>query len=205
MRVVGRLKVSRRGFAAGLTGTLTALLPRNASVAAEGDGATLRDDRFLRDATLRGLARAGERGDPVLAEQAEAAIETLARTDPEAALLVRIYRRFEQDSPVFQPRHPASGPEFATALSVLHDAIADCREIGFAYTALDGVTSTRRVLPLVLVQPRQGIKLIAWCELRSDFRQFFVRSIANLRVEPVRFVGNRLGLLARLAEQEPFA
>ena len=41
-------------------------------------------DPDLRDAALRGLALAGHRGDPVTAAAANAALERLAETDPEA-------------------------------------------------------------------------------------------------------------------------
>jgi hypothetical protein len=49
-------------------------------------------DLELRDAALRGLALASHRGDPVAAAAAEAALARLAETDPEAALLGRIYQ-----------------------------------------------------------------------------------------------------------------
>lgn len=89
---------TRRAFAAGMTGSL-ALLGAGAAdaapvTAADGvDGALLRAD--LRDAALRGLARAGDSGDAVLAARAEATLLALEATDPEAALLVRLYRRYD--------------------------------------------------------------------------------------------------------------
>lgn len=49
----------------------------------------------LRDAALRGLALAGYRGDPVTAAAANAALNRLAETDPEAALLGRIYQMLD--------------------------------------------------------------------------------------------------------------
>lgn len=59
------------------------------SVAAQPTSAL---DPELRDAALRGLALASHRGDPVAAAAAETTLARLGETDPEAALLGRIYQ-----------------------------------------------------------------------------------------------------------------
>jgi hypothetical protein len=50
------------------------------------------------------------------------------------------------------------------------------------------------VLPLALVHPPQGVKLLAWCAERQDFRQFFVRAMENPTPQPGDFSENRMWL-----------
>lgn len=156
-------------------------------------------DPALRDAALRGLALAGFRGDPVTAAAANASLAQLAQTDPEAGLLVRIYQQFDvRPSHSFAGMAPAAD---AAVLAMLHETIASCRPVAFAYTDLDGNASWRTVLPLVLVHPAQGVKLLAWCMQREDFRQFFVRAIKGPDVRPGEFRSRRASLLAGLLDK----
>ena len=82
-------------------------------------------DPELRDAALRGLALASHRGDPVAAAAAEATLARLAETDPEAALLGRIYQLLD-----VRPAAYWHGdlPEAAAAdLAALHGSIRACQ------------------------------------------------------------------------------
>lgn len=157
-------------------------------------------DPELRDAALRGLALASHRGDPVAAATAEATLARLAETDPEAALLGRIYQLLDVRPAAYW--HDDL-PEAATEdLATLHGAIRASQPVAFGYTDLSGQESTRTVLPLALVHPPQGVKLLAWCEERKDFRQFFVRAIKGLTLGVGDFSGDRLGLLQGLLDKE---
>lgn len=157
-------------------------------------------DPDLRDAALRGLALAGYRGDPVTAAAANAALARLAETDPEGALLGRIYRMLDVRPAAYWRKDV---PEAAAAdLATLHAAIRACQPVTFGYTDLSENETTRRVLPLALVHPPQGVKLLAWCEERQDFRQFFVRAIKGLAPCPGDFSEDRLALLEGLLEKE---
>ena len=154
----------------------------------------------LRDAALRGLAMASHRGDPVAAKAAEATLARLAETDPEAALLGRIYQLLDvRPAAYWHGDLPAAA---AADLSVLHGAIRASQSVAFGYTDLTGQETTRTVLPLALVHPPQGVKLLAWCEERRDFRQFFVRAMQGLTLREGEFSGDRLALLRRLLEKE---
>lgn len=156
-------------------------------------------DPDLRDAALRGLALAGYRGDPVTAAAANAALARLAETDPEAGLLGRIYQMLDVRPAAYWPEHvPAAA---AAALAILHAAIRASQPVAFGYTDLDGNETTRTVLPLALVHPPQGVKLLAWCAERQDFRQFFVRSMQGLTPRPGDFGGDRMALLEGLLEK----
>lgn len=153
-------------------------------------------DPDLRDAALRGLALAGHRGDPVTAAAANAVLARLAETDPEAGLLGRIYQMLDVRPAAYWPDNvPAAG---AVDLAVLHAAIRACQPVAFGYTDLDGNQTTRTVLPLALVHPPQGVKLLAWCAERQDFRQFFVRAMENPTPRSGDFGGDRMALLEGL-------
>jgi len=127
----------------------------------------------LRDAALRGLALAVYRGDPVTAAADNAALGRLAETDPEAGLFGRIYQMLHVRPAGYWSQDV---PAAAADLAILHAAIRANQPVAVGYTDLDGNQTTRTVLPLALVHPPQGVKLLVWCTERQDFRQFFVRS-----------------------------
>lgn len=190
--------MTRRGLGTSLAGAAAsaALAPALAAAAAAGP----LPDPDQRDAALRGLALAAHRGDPVTAAAAETALVRLAQTDPEAALLGRIYRLLD-----VRPSQwwADDMPEAAAAdLGLLHGAIRACQPVAFRYRDLSQGETSRRVLPLALVHPPQGVKLLAWCELRADFRQFFVRAMQGLTAEPGSFAAPRMTLLQGLLEKE---
>lgn len=74
--------------------------------------------------------------------------------------------------------------------------------MGFGYTDLSDQVSQRVVLPLVLVNPPQGVKLLAWCLKAEDYRQFFVRAIQGLIPQDGDFTAERMALLEGLADKE---
>ncbi len=148
------------------------------------------------------MALADHRGDPVAAETARQAISRLAETDPEAALLCRLYRKLDV-RPSANYRADTDVPDAVPEnLRTLHNAIDACRAVSFSYTDLNGEGSTRTVLPLALVHPPQGVKLLAYCQLRKDYRQFFVRNLRNLEVVSGEFSEARYALLAGLVEKQ---
>lgn len=194
------LTLTRRALGTRLAGLAAAIgfgQSAATSVAAQPAAAL---DPDLRDAALRGLALASHRGDPVAAEAAEATLARLAETDPEGALLGRIYQLLDVRPAAYW--HGALPEAAAVGLSALHGAISASQPVGFVYTDLSGQVTTRTVLPLVLVHPPQGVKLLAWCEERKDFRQFFVRAIQGLMLRDGDFSGRRIALLRGLLDKE---
>lgn len=190
--------LTRRAFATGMTGSIALAGAAGPAAAAAAGEDSLRAD--LRDAALRGLARAGDSGDAVLAAKAEATLARLETADPEAALLVRIYRRYDVASwgAWNQPSGYDALPE---TLDLLHRAVAASRAVAFRYTDLDGDMTARNVLPLAIVHPPQGVKLIAWCEKRASNRQFFVRAMEDVSATGRSFGADRLSLLHALASE----
>lgn len=188
--------LTRRAFATGLTGSLAGLSAGTGAAALPGGAAALSPD--LRDAALRGLARAGDSGDAVLAARADAALAELAISDPEGAALVRIYRAFDSASQSWWGGNRPGGEAAEATLATLHSAIAASVAVRFRYADLAGEVTDRTVLPLALVHPPQGIKLLGWCRMRADYRQFFVRTMSRVASDGVRFADRRLMLLTGL-------
>lgn len=189
------LLLTRRALANSLVaGAVAAGLPVRPAQAAPAM------DPALRDAALRGLALAGHRGDAVSAAAAEAAIARLGETDPEGALLARLYRALDVRPSQYYRADMA--PAAGEALSVLHTAIAASQPVFFGYTDQSDQESTRVVLPLALVHPPQGVKLLAWCEERQGYRQFFVRAMRDLAPQAGDFAARRMALLQGLVEKE---
>jgi predicted DNA-binding transcriptional regulator YafY len=192
-----RALASRLGWAAAAIGLGPAA---TAQAAARPLAQPALPDPALRDAALRGLALAAHRGDPVAAAAADAALAQLADTDPEAAVLGQLYRLLDVRPAAWWP---SNAPAAATVdLASLHAAIHACQPVAFGYTDLDGNLSERTVMPLALVHPPQGVKLLAWCAVRADFRQFFVRAMQGLAPQPGDFRENRLTLLQGLLAKE---
>ena len=70
------------------------------------------------------------------------------------------------------------------------------------YTDLSGNKTTRTVLPLALVHPPQGVKLLVWCAERESFRQFFMRAMQRSTPRPGNFSDDRMALLEGLLDKE---
>ena len=188
--------MTRRALGARLAASAAALGLARPAVAAQAPVA----DPALRDAALRGLALAEYRGDPVSAAAAQRAVATLAQTDPEGALLLRLYRKLDVRPAAY---YFDDMPEAQAAdLALVHEAIAASRPLHFAYTDLHDNESDRAVLPLALVHPPQGVKLLAYCLEREDYRQFFVRAMAQVTPLAGDFRADRMALLEGLVEKE---
>ena len=77
-------------------------------------------------------------------------------------------------------------PDFPTSdrvnnqLSVLRDGIKRKCKVSFSYTRADGMQSTRCVHPLGLFYWGKVWTLVAWCELRDDFRHFRLDRMVNI-------------------------
>lgn len=194
------LTLTRRSFGTRLAGLAAAIgLGQSAATSVASQPASTLDPE-LRDAALRGLALASRRGDPVAAAAAEVTLDRLRETDPEAALLGRIYQLLDARPAAYW--HEDLPEASAADLATLHGTISASQPVAFGYTDLSGQETTRMVLPLALVHPPQGVKLLAWCAERRDFRQFFVRAMRELTLGEGDFSGNRMALLQGLLDKE---
>ena len=188
------MAVSRRTLFGGIA--LGMLMPQTLS-AQEVRAALLKLDRAGLYAILRGAAFLEQFRDPVLDDDLKALIEQIADLAPEAWDLLDIFR-FYGETPHGQPRRE----EEPHGLAMLHTAVAEAGSVEFGYVDLDGNATQRRVKPLALVHPAHGIQLLAYCELRGDYRKFFVRAMQNITRRAERFEAERCDLVAELVETE---
>ena len=95
------------------------------------------------------------------------------------------------------------GADVARLIDVFDAAINDRVCITMAYETLDGVHSRRTIRPLGLYYWGKVWTLVAWCELRDDFRTFRVDRIAEpvagerFRTEPGRSLRDYLRRMSR--------
>jgi predicted DNA-binding transcriptional regulator YafY len=93
-----------------------------------------------------------------------------------------------------------------SGLTPLRRAVSERRCVRFHYDREDGETSARTVRPLGLSFWGQRWTLVAWCELRGDFRNFRTDRLSVLEVLEQRFepeVGRGLAdFIARMRGEE---
>jgi predicted DNA-binding transcriptional regulator YafY len=77
--------------------------------------------------------------------------------------------------------------EHRRRLDLLHAACVERRAIEMAYQREDGQASTRVVLPLGLYFWGGVWLLVAWCEMRDDFRAFRLDRMTNATVQDRQF------------------
>lgn len=112
-----------------------------------------------------------------------AAKEALTKID--SILPPRLKNALEKPR-IFAPAFP-DRKEFAVRLDVVREAINAKQKIRMHYEREDEATSTRVIWPLGLVFWGKVWTLMAWCELRGDYRTFRIDRIAEFDVLDARF------------------
>src|SRR5215472_8026397 len=79
--------------------------------------------------------------------------------------------------------------------TVLRDAIHEARKVSVAYIDEQGRRTRRTIRPIAMAYYVDATVLGAWCELRSDFRNFRVDRISNARLLDERFTAESGKLL----------
>jgi predicted DNA-binding transcriptional regulator YafY len=80
-------------------------------------------------------------------------------------------------------------------LSVVRQAIRNERKLGFFYRDAGGAASERVVWPFALGFFDKVRVVVAWCEMRQDFRHFRTDRIAELKATDIRYRRRRQVLL----------
>ena len=97
-------------------------------------------------------------------------------------------------------------PEERERIDRLERASRERRVVELGYTRADGARSSRRVRPLGLWFWGRHWTLVAWCELREDFRMFRLDRIGTLEATDARFEPSPersvAAFVARTAERE---
>ncbi|TJU93548.1 MAG: YafY family transcriptional regulator [Mesorhizobium sp.] len=80
-------------------------------------------------------------------------------------------------------------------LGIVRQAIRNERKLGFLYRDAGGAASERVVWPFALGFFDKVRVVVAWCEMRQDFRHFRADRIAELKATDMRYPRRRQALL----------
>ncbi|ALH81127.1 helix-turn-helix transcriptional regulator [Sphingopyxis macrogoltabida] len=120
------------------------------------------------EAVVLGSQWVAERGDPLLSRAASDVIAKIAAVVPDHL------RPFIEDPGVAaKPKlHREDDPGSGIDIAPLRKAIREGRKLRLGYRSVGGERTERTVWPVVLGFSEAERLLIAWCELRRDFRHF---------------------------------
>jgi len=118
--------------------------------------------------------------DPRLQEAAENVLAKVTVVVPEAL------RASLASSPIFVSEGDAVAAE-GVDMADLRAAIRDSRKLHIAYADEEGRRSNRTIWPIAMAYYVDVTLVGAWCELRSDYRNFRVERIQSSKVLDERF------------------
>ena len=146
------------------------------------------------EALVLGASWVALQADPELAQAARQALQRISATLPPHLRLA------VETSGMLVPRsahHTAPEPW----LAVLRRAIRAEEKLLMDYQAADGQATCRTVWPLAMAFFQTSRVLVAWCELRQDFRHFRADRVDCLRTTGERYPTHRHVLLQRWRDQ----
>jgi predicted DNA-binding transcriptional regulator YafY len=145
------------------------------------------------EAVMLGLRWVMRRGDPDLARAAKDSVAKVGTVLPEQL------KTYLYDSPLMAPgsfRHVEDSVDVAT----LRLAIRDQRKVAISYKAEDAAETMRTIWPIAISYFDAQRLIIAWCELRKDFRSFRTDRMVKAEVLKEKYVERRKTLLKRWSE-----
>lgn len=141
---------------------------------------TLRLSEEEMDALLLGLHLAARSGDPERAAAARGALEKLARVLP------------RPEGEASEEVRSLCGPRLAAVADAVHGE----RVLRLSYAGADRIWTERRVWPVRLELHGGKVVLLAWCELREDYRHFRLDRVAAAEAEAEATPRRRREMLA---------
>ncbi|WP_052161273.1 YafY family protein [Hoeflea sp. BAL378] len=87
-------------------------------------------------------------------------------------------------------------------LPLIRDAIRAQRKLTIAYADVNGAASRRTIWPIALAFFERSRMIVAWCELRNDFRHFRADRILSLELEQARYPQRRAALMKQWQARE---
>lgn len=145
------------------------------------------------EAVVLGSRWVASHGDTLIANAALDVVSKIAAMLPQA-LQIFITEPSAAVRPILQ--RPAETIDVA----VIRQAIRDGRKLRLRYQAADGESSARIVWPVVIGYAETSRLLVAWCELRQDFRHFRTDRLLAVEVSEDA-IGIRAGELRRRWEK----
>ena len=138
-------------------------------------------DRDEVEAILLGAKLVRNWSDPQLAASASSALNKIL------AVLPSHLREIEETTPIKVPAFQASH-QFTEHSEALREAIKRHQVVEIDYEDVKQIASQRRVWPLGLFFWGSAWTLVAWCELRSDYRVFRLDRIKHYRETSTNFL-----------------
>jgi predicted DNA-binding transcriptional regulator YafY len=127
------------------------------------------------EAAVLGAAWVAQRGDPSLARGARDLIAKITEAIPPALRPVLLDAGLKPIS-----YKPVVRETFEVA--DLRRAIRDRRKVAIAYEDADGRPTERTLWPIFIAYMEEVRIIVAWCELRADFRHYRTDRVRALRV-----------------------
>lgn len=151
------------------------------------------------EALVLGSRWVADRADPALALAARDAMAKIV-----AVLPADLTRRVEEAALILGPgKMLVDAPQLD--LAAIRKAIRAERRASIGYGDAEGRTSERIVWPLALSFFDQVRVLVAWCELRQDFRHFRTDRLMRFEALEGRYPQRRQALLKAWREKEGIA
>jgi predicted DNA-binding transcriptional regulator YafY len=127
------------------------------------------------EAAVLGAAWVAQRGDPSLARGARDLIAKITEAIPPALRPVLLDSGLKPIS-----YKPVVTETFEVAS--LRGAIRDRRKVTIAYEDAEGRPSDRTIWPIFIAYMEEKRIIVAWCELRTDFRHYRTDRVRSLQV-----------------------
>ncbi|WP_412048962.1 helix-turn-helix transcriptional regulator [Hoeflea sp. Naph1] len=140
------------------------------------------------EALVLGSRWVAERTDTSLGQAARNALVKIA-----AVLPADLKAGLDDSTLLVAPGAPIAAGE--TELPTIREAIRRQRKLAIDYADAVGQCSERTIWPIALAFFDRVRVIVAWCELRQDFRHFRADRIAGLRVEAETYPQRRAALM----------
>lgn len=150
------------------------------------------------EALVLGSRWVADRTDDPLGAAARNALAKIAAVLPAA-----LREELEASTLLVGPGAPAE--EEKVDLAVIRQAIRGERKLGISYRDAEGDASARVIWPFALGFFDRVRVVVAWCELRQDFRHFRADRITGLTPLSGRYPRRRLALLKEWRQHEGIA
>ena len=145
------------------------------------------------EALVLGLREVAEIGDPVLVQAAKSSLAKLEARLPQT-------QGHRLKHAVLSAKRFREKPEPTVDVPMLRQACWEEVEVTFEYTDAGGNRTSRQVKPLGITYMDRSNCLIAYCNLRCDFRAFRLDRMTEMQITPQSFRPRRIPLL-RQAKQ----
>lgn len=140
------------------------------------------------EAIALGLAEVGSMGDPALARSARSALAKVVATVPDD-------REQQLIHAISQIYRPNARMHVGTEIEVLREACWQEEALEIGYTDKSGEVTQRSILPLCFMYTDRKLIILAWCNLRCDYRMFDITRIVQPNATGRSFRPRRVAML----------